>query len=486
MVAVGGFHPAQGNIMAFGELEHVLMHLRAQNLENQEIRTRSAYRTEARNYGDISLEMTAETTQNITPPGSPATYSMAAGTPIFIETMRSDSVRYSGLVSAAASTTSVTLDRSQTPLESLLHTGEEVEINGEQRRINNVVVAGNTITLTLANALSVVPPIGSVVLIRGRDFANPHMSAVHRVTDKYGSSIIDSNRYQVDRISGRIRYRPSAGTLADSVWHPENLLNKTYYFGREMSIQRIPPAAGVPDANGGDGIVGNEELGVRDDPVASGSNPLTPIAAPGTAVGQITNYGRNYPDGEFSNIRITAPQGVAFQVELNGATIAVFSNANAVGNTTVTIPFFDPDFNNDQLKGAQSVDPDIYIQRFLKQGDNNLVVKATATQAGNTGIRVEGIFNGVNLATGAAAFQVVGQNNPKPLSSASVIPTDWSASQFSVLGVVGKIDFELGDRIALEDVNDEVQKTQGVLEALTTLIAATDINQVRNLLSAIK
>jgi hypothetical protein len=485
MVPVGGYSTVNGNIMPFGDLEHVLMQLRAQALETQEVRTRAAYRTVPRNYGDIGLEMTAELTRNVlTPSGSGNPYSMAVGTPIFAETMRGDSDRYVGLVSASAASNQIQLDRSQTPLETQLHIGESIEVNGEQRTITGIGVVGNVMTVTVGpaftNLVGGVVPLGSTVVIKGHDFANPHLTPVFRITDKYGSNIVDDNRYQVDRLSGRIRYRPSFGSLADSIWHPDAQLNKPYYFGREISIRRTPPPAGPPDPplGAGDGVANNEQLGVRDDPVASGSNPLIPIAAPNV----LTTYGRAYPDGEFSNIRITAPPGVTFEVELNGAKLAVFSDVSA-GGATLIIPFFDPDFNNDQLKGSQSIDPDIYIQRFLKDGDNNLVIKATSTIAGNNGIRVEGVFNGVNLETGP----ILAPNpNPKPHSAASVIASDWSASQHSILGIAGKITFDLGDRTALEDVNDEVQKAQGVLESLTTLIAGIDVNQLTSLLSVIK
>ncbi|PIQ26060.1 hypothetical protein COW36_02355 [bacterium (Candidatus Blackallbacteria) CG17_big_fil_post_rev_8_21_14_2_50_48_46] len=467
--------------MPFGDIEFVLMQLRAQNLENQEIKTRNTYRTVARNYGDVNLEMTAELTRNVTVPSNIATYSMPMGTPLFIESMRADSVRYAGLVSSSGSATTLSLDKSQTPFESLLHVGEEIEVNGEQRTITNLGVAGNTVTVTVGaaftNLVGGVVPLGSMVLIKGHDFVNPHMTAVNRLTDKYGSNIIDDNRYQVDRLTGLIRYRPSFGSLNNSIWHPDAQLNKPYYFGREMEIRRIPPPAGPPDPpNGlGDGVANNEQLGMRDDPVASGSNPLVPIAAPNV----LTNYGRSYPDGEFSNIRITAPPGVTFEVELNGAKLAIYSDPTNGAGANLTIPFFDPDFNNDQLKGAQDIDPDVYIQRFLKNGNNNLVIKATSTVAGQNGIRVEGIFNGVNLETGAVA-------GIKPHSASSVITSDWSASQHSVLGIAGKVDYDLGDRVRLEDVNDEIQKAQGVLESLTTLISGIDINPLNSLLSIIR
>jgi hypothetical protein len=249
-----------------------------------------------------------------------------------------------------------------------------------------------------------------------------------------------------------------------------------------MSIRRTPPPAGpgvitlpLPAAQTDvlDSVTGNEVLGHPDDPVSSGSNAA--IALPGVT----TNFGRAYPDGEFSNISISAPAGVTFEVELNGAKLAVFSDPTTPGGGNVIIPFFDPDFNNDQLKGSRNVDPDIYIQRFLKEGNNNLVIKATSTTAGSNGIRVEGTFNGIDLETGAVA-------GTKPHSATSVIASDWSASQHSILGVAGFVNFELGDRIALEDVNDEVQKMQGVLESLSTLIAGIDINQLTSLLSVIK
>jgi hypothetical protein len=487
MVAVGGFSTVNGNIMPFGDLEHVLMQLRAHGLDTQEIKTRAAYRSVPRNYGNVDLEMTAEMPRTInTSHGNNIAYNMPVGTPLFIETMRGDSDRYVALVSASPAANQIQIDRVQSPMESQLHVGEEIEINGEQRTITAIGVAGNTLTVTVVpaftNLVGGVVPLGSTIVIKGHDYANPHLSPVHRLTDKYGSNIIDDNRYQIDRVSGRIRYRPSFGTLANSVWHPETQLNKPYYFGREMSIRRTPPPAGpgvitlpLPAAQTDvlDSVTGNEVLGHPDDPVSSGSNAA--IALPGVT----TNFGRAYPDGEFSNISISAPAGVTFEVELNGAKLAVFSDPTTPGGGNVIIPFFDPDFNNDQLKGSRNVDPDIYIQRFLKEGNNNLVIKATSTTAGSNGIRVEGTFNGIDLETGAVA-------GTKPHSATSVIASDWSASQHSILGVAGFVNFELGDRIALEDVNDEVQKMQGVLESLSTLIAGIDINQLTSLLSVIK
>lgn len=489
MVAVGGYSTVNGNIMPFGDLEHVLMQLRAHGLDTQEIKTRAAYRSVPRNYGNVDLEMTAELTRPVNVfNATNSAYNMPVGTPLFVETMRGDSARYVALVSASPAANQIQIDRVQTPMNSQLHVGEMIEVNGEQRTITAIGVAGNTLTVTVDanfnNVVAGVVPLGSTIIIKGHDHANPHLSPVHRLTDKYGSNIIDDNRYQIDRITGIIRYRPAFGSFgANSIWHPEAQLNKPYYFGREMVIRRTPPPAGpgdistlplpAPQTDVFDSVTGNEVLGHPDDPVSSGSNG--PIAAPNVT----TNFGRAYPDGEFSNIRITAPQGVTFEVELNGAKIAVYSDPTSPGGATVTIPFFDPEFNNDQLKGSRNVDPDIYIQRFLKEGKNNLVIKATSTVAGNNGIRVEGIFNGINLETGAVA-------GVKPHSATSVIASDWSASQHSILGVAGYVNFELGDRIALEDVNDEVQKMQGVLESLTVLISGIDINQLTSLLSVIK
>jgi len=486
-VPVGGFSTVNGNIMPFGDLEHVLMQLRAHGLDTQEIKTRASYRSVPRNYGNVDLEMTAELTRNVNVfNATNSAYNMPVGTPLFVETMRGDSDRYVGLVSASGSSTQIQIDRVQTPMETQLHVGEEIEINGEQRTITAIGVVGNVLTVDVGaaftNLVAGVVPLGSTIVIKGHDHANPHLTPVHRLTDKYGSNIIDDNRYQIDRTTGIIRYRPSFGTLANSVWHPEAQLNKPYYFGREMVIRRTPPPAGpgvitlplpVAQTDVFDSVTGNEVLGHPDDPVSSGSNGA--IALPGVT----TNFGRTYPDGEFSNIRISAPAGVTFEVELNGAKLAVFSDPTTPGGGNVIIPFFDPDFNNDQLKGSRNVDPDIYIQRFLKEGNNNLVIKATSTTAGSNGIRVEGIFNGIDLETGAIA-------GVKPHSATSVIASDWSASQHSILGVAGFVNFELGDRIALEDVNDEVQKMQGVLESLTTLIAGIDINQLTSLLSVVK
>lgn len=482
MVAVGGSRPPEGMIFSYGNLEHTLLSVRTQMLESQEIRTRQAYISVARNYGDINSEMQMERDSVVTTPNSGTNYTLRSGTPMFIESMRADSVKYMGLVSnnGASTTTSFFMPPSpgavpnpfQVPNHvGQLYAGQIVEVNGEQRTVQSVNLATGQVNLA-APPLAAAPPIGTPVLVRGRDFYNPHLTSVHRVTDKYRSHIIDEHRYQVDRTSGVIRYRPMAGTLANSIWHPEAQTNKPYYFGRAIPIRQVPPPAGPGPASGvDDGIPNNEQLGEPDDIPATGLSSDPANAAFNATT--LTSFGRAYPDGEFTNIIITAPAGVSVEVEINGGKVAIDSSGG-----TINIPFFDPDHTNDNIKANDGIDPDLYIQRFLKVGLNHISIKAIETAgapgnaAGQNGIRVQGIFNGVDLDTSASAT--------------SVNTTDWSTSQHSILGIAGKVDFDLGDRVALEDVNDEVQKGLGVLESLTTIIASTDVNALNSLLSVIR
>jgi hypothetical protein len=417
-----------------------------------------------------------------------------------------------GLTANLSNATTITYATNNTDDQAEPYAGQVIEVNGEERVIQAFTLPTATTpgTITFTTPLSQAPPIGSLVLFKGRDYVNPHLTEIYRVTDQFGSYILDENRYQVDRANGLVRYRPSQGTngslllqnvltgydiannpiignrtinLANGIWHPENSDGVPYYFGKMIPVKQTPPPANtnlVP-ANV---PAGAELLGVLDDPVASGSNGLA--AEPGLGAGLSTTFGLPYPDGEYSNIRITAPPGVSFEVELNGSKLAVASNGGSV-----LIPFFDPNFNNDQRKANELLDPDIYIQRFIKEGNNHLAIKATRTESanGDASIVVEGFFNGVNLATGAVANNPADpQNltNIKPHSSVSVRTLDWSTSRHSVLGIAGKINFRLGDQIALEDANDETQKAQGVLESLSTIIAGTDINQFQSLLSVIR
>lgn len=478
MVNVGGYRPVDGGLFYTNNVnnyEYTLLDLRSRMLETQNIRTRQSYQTVAYNYGNLDEEMRAERNTNVRTPNSNAAYTnnglgagiynLQNGTPLFIESMFTNSVRYVGLVANGSNATTINYGTDQSDVFSELTVGQEVEINGEIRTVTAVILPtpptpgspptpGTPGTISLGSPLSAAPPMGSLILIKGRDYVNPHLSETYRVTDKFGSFVTDENRYQVDRINGLVRYRPSAGTLATSVWHPAAQVGEAYYFGKMIPVT-VPPQPAGPAT---DGVVGNEELGNPVDPIAPNALPTVQTAfvvAP--------------PDGQFSNIRVTAPAGVSFEVELNGAKLAVVGAGG-----TVTIPFFDPNHQNDQLKANEGIDPDVYIQRFIKAGNNHLAIKATQTTsaAGANGIRVEGIFNGVDLTTANAPT--------------SVNTLDWSASRHSVLGIVGKVDFKLGDRIALEDVNDEIQKAQGVLESLTTIIAGTDVNQFESIFSVIR
>lgn len=497
MVAVGGFRPVDGALFYTNtqHYEHLLLDVRTRMLEAQDTRTRQSYKAVARNYGNIEEEMFSERTVNVTTPNSNANYNQALGdgvyamnqgTPLFLEQMFTNNTRYAGLVGvniappAVSTATQIFVGTNMFDLPTEFHVGEEVEINGEQRTVASFTppTATTPAILNLANALSAAPPIGSLVVIKGREYANPHLNETYRVTDKFSSYIVDDNRYQIDRNNGIIRYRPSppVGTAApESIWHPEDAINVPYYFGKMIPVKVAPPPAGPgPTPGPDDGVVGNEQLGNPTDPVLQTAGPAN-ITTPAGPL--LTSFNLAPPDGQYSNIRITVPTGVSVEVELNGAKIAIQHSGG-----TFIIPFFDPNYENDQLKANESIDPDVYIQRFVKAGDNNLVIKATRTAAaaGNAGVRVEGMFNGVDLETGAIAA------TGKPHASISVHTLDWSASRNSILGIVGKLDFDLGDRIALEDVSDEIAKAQGVLESLTTLIAGTDINQFQSMLSVIK
>ncbi|MGV3525186.1 MAG: hypothetical protein ACO1RX_13225 [Candidatus Sericytochromatia bacterium] len=489
MVAVGGFRPTDGGLFYTNRsYEHVLIDVRTRMLETQNIRTRASYLTIPRNYGNLDEEMQAERTldgaNQVDTPNANAGYAnggdylLQRGTPLFIETMNAEAIRYVSMVGENSTPNSFTVGTSTADVRSDLLVGTEVEINGEIRTIDSYTppTATSPGLATVSQPFSSAPNTGSLILLKGREYTNIYLNEVYRVTDKYGSYSVDQNRYMVDRDWGLVRYRPEVGNFnPNAIWHPENQLDKPYYFGRMVPVKEVPAPAGPAT----DGVVGNEELGNPTDPVAATANPAASAVPPNPGV--LTAYNRVYPDGQFSNIRVTAPPGTAFEVELNGAKLAIVSEGGSV-----LIPFFDPDFNNDQLKANQSIDPDIYIQRFIKEGNNHLTIKAIRTvdtlpsgAAAQTGIRVEGVFNGVNLETGAVA-------NVKPHSAVSVMPLDWSASGNSVLGIVGKVDFNLGDQIALEDVNDEIQKAQGVLESLSTLIAGTDLNQFQSMLSIIR
>jgi len=502
MVAISGGRPVDGALF-YGnnrDYENTLLEVRSRMLEGQGIRTRQTYHVTARNFGNVDEEMFAEQNSNVTTPSANANYIdpdgagplgvgqylNAQGTPMFLEQEFANNDRFVGLSAVGSNASVINVGTNNRDLYSDIHVGETIQINGELRRVSAFVAptANSPGTISVSSPFSVAPTIGAQILLKGRDYVNPHLNETYRVTDKYGSKIVDSNRFQVDRDTGVIRYRPSTATQdTDSIWHPENLANTPYYFGKLITVKTPPPAAGPTT----DGIGGNEDLGAPADPVPSGSAPgVTPVVAPQappTNAGQlvapfITAYNPPLPDGEFSNIRVTTPAGVAYTVELNGAVLAVVSSGG-----TVTIPFFDPNPQNDQLKANESTDPDIYIQRFVKSGNNELVIKATRTGVtAATGVKVEGLFNGVSLQTGADTLTGTG----KLAAYNSVMTTDWSTSRNSVLGIVGKTDFELGDQVALEDANDEVEKIQGVLESLTTIIAGTDINALTSILSVIK
>lgn len=490
MVAVGGGRPVDGGTFYTNtqNYEAVLLDVRSRMDELNGIQTRKTYLTSVLNYGNLDEEMSAELTSSVRTPSANAnynnnglgagTYSLRAGTPLFIENMFANSVRYMGLTAVGSNTTSIVIDPTRT--EGDFVAGMEIEVNGEVRTITSI--AGNS--LNLNQALSVNPGIGSHILIKGREYVNPFLNESYRVTDRYSSYLVDETRYQVDRVYGLVRYRPRNGTnvagtpggtlpngtIDDYVWHPESALNTPYYFGKMVPVRTTPPSAVAPPTGGlSNPPVGAEELGNPRDPVESGGRPdgaggFIPAAGPGV----LTDFNLPAPDGEYSNIRISSPPGVTFEVELNGAKLAI-SNTGGV----ITIPFFDPNYQNDQLKANESIDPDIYIQRFIKEGNNHLVIRATQTDsATSTGIRVEGMFNGVDLST-TNSYQ-------------SINTLDWSASKRSVLGIVGKIEYKLQDQVAMEDTNDELQKAQGVLASLTTIIAGTDTNQFKSILSVIR
>lgn len=455
------------------QYENCLLDLRTRMLDAVDHRTRETYKAAPRNYGNLDEEMFSEQDTNVITPNTLTTYNLRQGTPLFLEQMFASNTRYVTLAGSGSTATNIVLGTNANDNRTQLYVGQEIEINGEVRTVTGYTAATATTAgqATVAPGFTAAPPSGSVVYIKGREYVNPHLNESYRVTDKYGSYVVDNNRYQVDRDFGLIRYRPDSGqstvnglSAANSVWHPQNTRFVPYYFGKMVPVRNVPPAAGPST----DGVANNEELG----------NPVDPVLAT-AAPTVLTNFGLPAPDGEYSNIRITGAPGVTIQVELNGAILAISDGTNT---NQVTIPFFDPDHTNDQLKANQSIDPDIYIQRFIKEGNNHLVIKAIRTSATATdnGIRVEGTFNGVDLSTGAIAA------TGRPQSSQSVETLDWSASRNSILGIVGKLDFDLGDRIALENSNDEIFKAQGVLESLTTIIAGTDINQFQSILSVIR
>lgn len=488
MVAISGGRPVDGALF-YGnnrDYENTLLELRSRMLEGQRIRTRQTYHVTARNFGNVEEEMFAEVTSSVVTPNTNTAYAHARGTPLFLEQEFADNDRFVALSAQGSTASVIVVGTNNKDLYSQIHVGETIQINGELRKVSafTAPTANSPGSISVSVPFSTAPVIGAQVLIKGREYVNPHLNETYRVTDKYGSNIVDSNRFQVDRDTGVIRYRPTNATQdADSIWHPENAVDTPYYFGKLITVKTPPPAAGPTT----DGITGNEVLGDITDPVPSGSAPgVTPVVAPQappTNTGQmaapfITGYGLPQPDGEFSNIRVTTPPGVSFTVELNGAVLAVVSNGGSV-----TIPFFDPNPQNDQLKANQGIDPDIYIQRFVKSGNNELVIKATRTNGTTaTGVKVEGLFNGVSLQTGADTLT----NTGKLAAYNSVMTTDWSTSRNSVLGIAGKTDFDLGDQVALQDANDEVEKIQGVLESLTTIISGTDVNQFQSILSVIK
>lgn len=497
VVPIGGSRTIPGLIYSYGEHEHIVLDLRAKMLESNEIKTRSAYRTIPRNYGDLSMEMSAETTSNVTTPFSAVTYSMDASTPIFVETMRADSVAYAGMAQGGSTTTVINLPMAPNNLG--LYVGAEIEINGQTR----IVQATGATSITLTAALPAAPSIGSLVLLHNRrDIPNPHPNQVYRFTDKYGSAIVEGNRFQVDRETGLIRYRPlgnntglnnlaTAGFTytaqndsvpAGHIWHPEALLNKNYYFGRAIEISQLPPVASAAAS----AVV--EQWGETTDPVASNAAPTT-----------LTNFTLTGNNGQYSNIRVTIPPGVGVDIELNGGKLLTTINTTGAA-VQATIPFFDPVYDNDHLKATENIDPDTYIQKYLKMGFNQFGIKAFATVAGNAnrGVRLEGQFNGITLDTANAHVSApetgfdprqsqlagVAYNTTTPLSYAR--NSDWSTSQWSVLGTAGRIEFELADRVALEDVTDQFARQTAVLESLTTIIAGTDINQVNSMFSVIR
>lgn len=509
MVAIGGSRPVDGGLFYTNtSYEHVLLDVRTRMLETQSIRTRQSYLSVVQNYGNLDLEMASETAAQVTTPKSNGTYAMDVDTPLFLETMRADVDKYIGLVAVGSTAGIINYGTNQSDLLQSLWVGATVEIDGEERQVQGYTAPTATAPgqITLSTALSAQPDIGSMIVIKGRDYVNPHFSETYRVTDRYGSYISDVDaispgnqneltRFQVDRQYGLVRYRPAIGAgassgaftaadLTNSIWHPATELDVPYYFGKMIPVQTPP----TPAAPLGHGIPGVENLGEIADP--NGMENVTDITT-------LTSFGLSVPDGEYSNIRIVAPPGISIEVELNGAKLAIAHNGGEL-----FIPFYDPNFENDNLKANEQIDPDLYIQRFIKAGNNHLVIKATETaikdvngnitgsnSGGNRGIRVQGFFNGVNLETGAVASNVADPYNSlnmKPHSAVSVRTLDWSASRNSILGIVGKIDFDIGDRILQEDINDEVNKSLGVLESLTTIIAGTDINAFQSLLSILR
>lgn len=504
VVPIGGFRPVDGGLFytqaATKNYEYLLLDERSRMLEAQDLRTRQSNKAVIRNYGNIEEEMFAERTTTVTTPNYRGTYSLAQGTPLFLEQMFASNDRYVGLSNAGSTLAVISIGTNRSDAPTDLFVGQEIEINGEKRRVTAVTAPTATTPLiaSVASPFSAVPPPGSMVLIKGRDYANPHLNETYRVTDKYNSYIVEENRYQIDRNQGIVRYLPIDGStaFANSIWHPELATGVPYYFGKMIPVRVTPPPAGPV----GDGVTGNETLG---DPWDGDNTETSAIAGPTGAnstgpssrdngvtalmdTTTLTQFGLGLPDGEYSNILVEAPIGVPFEVELNGSKLAISSGTaqttgQLAGRNAMLIPFFDPNHENDQLKANDGIDPDVYIQRFVKEGSNNLVIKASQPAGtGSNGIRVEGFFNGVNLTTGPVAA------TGRPRSSQSVETLDWSVSRHSIMGIVGKIDFDLGDRIALEDVNDEILKAQGVLESLTTLIAGTDLNQFQSMLSVIR
>lgn len=511
-IPIGGLRPVDGALFYQNgnNYSNVLLDVRTRMLELQQIQTRNSYVARIQNYGDITQEMQAEFTRNAITPKSGANYTIQEGTPLFLETTRADvnvqvaRVLHDNVGGSGNTSTSTEIYYSQNnpgTEDGHIRVGQKIEIYGQEREISAILQAPSAANdwvgrFEISQALDLpamgnIPRSGADIYIKGLEYSNPHLNETYRVTDQFGSfDGFALHRYQVNRQFGYVRFRPSPGQtaagadVANQIWHPEDAVDTPYYFGKRVEVKQVPPAAGPAN----DGIANNEVLGAVDDPIASGSNTTTPIPiAPAPATynaAQLTNFALGPPDGEYSNITVTAPANVAFEVELNGAKLAIVPDGGQI-----TIPFFDPDYTNDAQKANDQLDPDVYIQRFIKEGGNHLVIKATQKQAGARGIQVEGFFNGINLNTGEVDNSAADPNgflNTKVVSSASDRADDWSVSKHSIMGIAGKVDFQLGDTIAVEDINDEIQKAQGVLESLTTIIAGTDVNQFQSILSVLR
>lgn len=518
---VGGFRTIPGSIQPFGAIEHQLLDMRAKMKESNEIYHHKTQLAVARNYGDLDLEMVSERT--ITTAGaavdqirarfSDTPYQLDAGTPLFIARSRGDVHSFAGRIgdqpvagqnTALGNGVALTLDQPASAYG--LIAGKKININGEDRTIT--AVAGNTITLDLD--LSVAPQQGAQITTVGRNVANPHLEPVYHVTDKYGTGYLDENRYHIDYSSGLIKYRPDNGTLANSIWHPEAAVDKPYYFGRKLDIQTLPP----PDILGQDNNLGTdviaggstttvvnltqtvaalninvgEKVTINGETriiTAAGGSSITliaPLTAAPLAGAQAKFIDRSDPvlPNNFTNLVITAPAGVVLEVQLNGGIVASTSDASR----GLFVPFYDNAPDNDNLKEDESIDPDNYLYKYLKVGGNHLVIKATEPNGlGARGVRVEG-RDGLGNATPAPLFYGVdiSTNN----SDISADPLDWSTSQHSVLGIAGKIDFQIADRNRLEDLVDLTEQNNGVLESLTSMLSDLDINHLKSLLATVR